>query len=65
MFSGLSPAWRALRVTASCEAQVVKPKGSRSIRESQVKGKIERTNESEPLMMPRHVEPRWWDVVAG
>jgi hypothetical protein len=37
---------------------VVKPKGSRSIRESQVKGKIERTNESEPLMMPRHVEPR-------
>lgn len=65
MFKGLSPAWRALRVTASCGAQVVKPKGSRSIRELQVKGKTERTNENEPLMMPRHVEPRRWDGVVG
>jgi hypothetical protein len=55
VFNGLSSAWRALRVTASCGAQVVKPEGSRSIREPQVKGKTDRTNESEPLMMPRHV----------
>lgn len=55
VFKGLSPAWRALWVTASCGAQVVKPKGSCSIQESQVKGKTGRTNASKPLTMPRHV----------
>src|SRR3989442_8944303 len=38
----------ALRVTAGCEAQVVKPKGARSIRVPQVKGKTERTNDMNP-----------------
>jgi hypothetical protein len=42
-----------LRVTAGCEAQVVKPKGARPIRGLQVKGKTGRVNASEPLLMPR------------
>ncbi len=46
-----------MRVTAGCEAQVVKPKGSWPIRELQVKGKTGRVNVSEPLLMPRHRKP--------
>lgn len=61
----LSPAWRASLVTAGCEAQVIRPKGSRSIRELQVTGKAGRVNVSEPLMMPRHRKPRRWDVGVG
>ena len=65
MFEDLSPAWRASLVTAGCEAQVFRPKGSRSIRELQVTGKTGRVNASEPLMMPRHRKPRRWDAAAG
>jgi len=61
----LSPAWRASLVTAGCEAQVIRPKGSRSIREPQAAGKTGRVNASEPLMMPRHRKPRRWDAAAG
>jgi len=65
VFEDLSPAWRAPPVTAGCEAQVVRPKGSRSIRGLQVTGKTGRVNVSEPLMMPRHRKPRRWDAAAG
>jgi hypothetical protein len=61
----LSPAWCASLVTAGCEAQVIRPKGSRSIREPQAAGKAGRVNASEPLMMPRHRKPRGWDAAAG
>jgi hypothetical protein len=65
VFEDLSPAWRAPLVTVGCEAQVIRLKGSRSIRELQVTGKAGRVNVSEPLMMPRHRKPRRWDAAAG
>jgi len=37
---------------------VIKPKGSCPIRGPQAKGKTGWVNASEPLMMPRHLEPR-------